>query len=187
MLGCLPATVHRGDPMALLDIDPVINELRIKIKDPCYITGLITKLLVDNPHRLQYVMTPDSELAAAEEMAEKRRLEDIKQSLSEDDRAQIVAQAKALTDRQAQVDDPDILPKVTLKDVPSDIHTVSPVLETPAHTQYTAGTNGLTYLQIVCNLPKFTDEELQVLPLFSAKSVRLRPSRWWFRNISLPN
>jgi Zn-dependent M16 (insulinase) family peptidase len=173
MLGCLPATVHRGDPMALLDIDPVINELRIKIKDPCYITGLITKLLVDNPHRLQYVMTPDSELAAAEEMAEKRRLEDIKQSLSEDDRAQIVAQAKALTDRQAQVDDPDILPKVTLKDVPSDIHTVSPVLETPAHTQYTAGTNGLTYLQIVCNLPKFTDEELQVLPLFSSLLTEL--------------
>ena len=173
MLGCLPAAVHRGDPLALLDIDPVIEELRSKIKDPTYISGLINTLIINNPHRLLYVMTPDSDLADQEELAEKRRLADIKKTLTEDESKRIVEQAKALTDRQGAVDDPDILPKVTLKDVPIDIHTVSPVIEQPTHTQYKAGTNGLSYFQIVCNLPEFTDEELQVLPLFSSLLTEL--------------
>ena len=50
--------------------------------------------------------------------AEKTKLSAIKNSLSKDQVDLIVSQAQALADRQIETDDPGILPKVGLEDVP---------------------------------------------------------------------
>ncbi|MDP5071656.1 MAG: insulinase family protein, partial [Congregibacter sp.] len=58
-----PAT-HYADPIPSMDLDPVIIQLREQIADPHYIRTLARKLLLENPHRLTLVMTPDSSLSA---------------------------------------------------------------------------------------------------------------------------
>ena len=79
-------------------------------------------------------------------------------------------QAVALQDRQNNDDDPEVLPKVELSDVPEDIAYAKPktVLSAPSVlTAYAAGTNGLVYQQFIGELPQLNDEELALMPLLT--------------------
>ena len=45
-LGC---ATHYSDPIAVLNLEPVIAGLHDKIRDPDYIRGLARRLLLDSP------------------------------------------------------------------------------------------------------------------------------------------
>ncbi len=62
ILTALASATHRGDPAALIDLDPVLAELRERIRDPEYIKGLARTLLLDNPHRVRLDLCPDTEI-----------------------------------------------------------------------------------------------------------------------------
>jgi len=173
ILGSLPAAIHRGDPLELLDIDPVLARIREKTKDEDYIPGLIRSLLINNKHHLRFTMEPDEQLASREEAAEKLRLKTIKESMSDEEKQQVVDNAQALLARQNQHDDPGILPKVSRSDVPETIHLVAPQREANGTSYYKAGTNGLTYLQLVVSLPDLSAEQLAYLPLYSSLITEL--------------
>ena len=82
-----------------------------------------------------------------------------------------MARAKALADRQAQVDDDRILPKVELADVPPEMAYVaaSGRIDTPLPlTSYGAGTNGLVYQQLVLDLPQLSEAQADLLPLYAS-------------------
>ena len=169
----LSTALHRGDPISLLNIDPVLDRLRESIKNPSFIPGLITSLLLENPHRITVTMNPDGELANRKIEAEKAQLAAIKQSLSPEQVAEIINRSKALTARQNQEDDPAVLPKVGLSDVPSKISEPECLNEILANSAlpcsfYDRGTNGLSYQQIVIDLPQFEPELLKVLPLYTS-------------------
>jgi len=170
ILEALPAAIHRGDPVAVLNLDPVLASLREQIKDPGFIKQLVTELLIDNPHRVRLTMAPDPELSNRRKQAEAERLQKIKDALSEQEKIAIVERSKALQERQATEDDPDILPKVGLGDVPTELPKVSgdavSVDRMPGH-YYEQGTNGLVYQQIVVELPPLADDELELLPLYT--------------------
>ena len=117
-LGC---ATHYSDPIAVLNLEPVIVELQQKIQDPDYIRQLARRLLLDNPHRVTLVMTPDTELSAHRLAQETARLADIKAAMSDAQRSATVQLAADLSARQAQVDDDSILPKVELSDVPATL------------------------------------------------------------------
>jgi Zn-dependent M16 (insulinase) family peptidase len=176
ILEALPPAVHRGDPVALLDLDPVLKELREAIKDPAFIKDLVREQLLNNPHRVRLTLKPDTNLAARREAAEKVRLEKMKAALTPDEARRIVAQANALGERQAQEDDPEILPKVGLEDVPADL----PIPEGESLqsgkapvTWFARGTNGIVYEQIVIDMPALDDDLLEVLPYYSRSLTEL--------------
>ncbi|MEX1031759.1 MAG: insulinase family protein [Cellvibrionaceae bacterium] len=165
----LTAATHRGDPIGLLDIDPVLNKLRTAIEDPAYIKNLVSELLLNNRHRVRLTMVPDPQLAERKAQAEAAQLAAIKQSLEPAKQQSIIERAQALQARQTQKDDDSILPKVGLEDIPKEMR----------HKQgerkrdklpvalYQAGTNGLTYQQAVVDLPELNADELALLPLLS--------------------
>jgi Zn-dependent M16 (insulinase) family peptidase len=64
LLETLPPALHGGDPVAVLDIDPLLESLRREIQDPAFIKDLARRLLLDNTHRVRLVMAPDNTLAA---------------------------------------------------------------------------------------------------------------------------
>lgn len=171
MMAGLSTAVHRGDPIQLLDIEPVLNRLREDIRQPDFIPNLIRELLLNNMHRVTLTMTPDAGIAEREAQAEKARLQTIKASLSEQQKQQIVELNQRLAERQAQEDDPDVLPKVGLDDVPTELPVIdSEQLQGPHGSPlswYAQGTNGLVYQQIIVDLPALTPELLDVLPLFT--------------------
>ena len=160
--------VHGGDPVELLDLEPVLEAMRDKISDPDYVPGLIRRLLIDNPHRVTLTLRPDDQLEGRRQQAVRQALEARKAQLSDDEKRQIVTRAQALEARQLQKDDDSILPKVDLSDVPLKIHVPEGRnLEAFPAALYAQGTNGLVYEQAIFQLPELSQDELLLLPLYT--------------------
>ncbi|MDA1371964.1 MAG: insulinase family protein [Proteobacteria bacterium] len=169
----LATAMHRGDPIKLLNIEAVLKELRNSVKDKQFIPGLIRQRLLGNQHRITLTLKPDCELDDRRVAAEKQTLAKIKAGLSADGVAQIIRQATALAERQRQEDDPDVLPKVGLADVPATISEPTCESETLPESGlplsfFGQGTNGLSYQQIVLELPPLDPELLDILPLYTS-------------------
>lgn len=171
LLEALTPTLHGGDPITALDSDPLLEQLRVESRQADFIPQLIRQLLLDNPHRVELVMAPDPELSAKQAADENQRLATLTASLANADRARIVEQGQALAKRQQQQDDPELLPRVGLEDVPTDLKIPEgvnrPVGALPTHW-YAQGTNGMVYLQAVLDLPTLDADELDLLPFLCA-------------------
>ncbi len=170
LLAAFPAVVHKGSVVERLDIDPVLGKLRQKIKEPGYIAQLLRRLLLDNPHRVRLSMVPDSDLAPRREKALRARLGARLRSLDSEKKQDLIKRAAALTARQQEQDDPEILPRVGLDDVPDDLPVPlgkEGAVPLPL-TCYNAGTNGLVYQQVIFDLPELDNELLDILPDYSS-------------------
>ncbi|MBE9538726.1 MAG: insulinase family protein [Proteobacteria bacterium] len=171
ILQALGSATHYSDPIPVLDLEPVIASMREKIQDPGYVRGLARTLLLDNQHRVTLVMTPDRDLSAKRTAAEMARLAAAKAALSDEEKSDIVDLAARLAQRQQQVDDESILPKVELSDVGSDFP--EPTFEQTETggvniCSYAKGTNGIVYQQLVSTLPSLDKNELQALPFYTS-------------------
>ena len=170
ILSGLSTAIHRGDVISAMNPDPVLEKLRLEIRDPDFIRQLVQTQLLDNPHRVRLTMKPDPTLAETRKQQERQRLADIRQALSSSDREMIIAQSKALNQRQMQQDDPDILPKVDLEDIPADSPLVSGhdsrIRDFPVR-YYEQGTNGLCYQQIITELPELDNDQLSLISLYT--------------------
>jgi presequence protease len=167
----LSSAVHRGDPIKLLDIESVLAHLREEVKHPDFFPGLINTLLLNNSHRVTLTLTPDANIAEREADAERRRLQTIQRSLSDAEKAAIIDLNQRLAQRQMQEDDPDVLPKIGLEDVPAELPIIdSETLDCAGSplTWYAQGTNGLCYQQIIVDLPELENELLDVLPWYTS-------------------
>ncbi len=172
----LPAAIHDGDPIAVLDLEPALARLRKKAADSQFIPNLIRKLLLDNTHRVRVVLKPDTELSARKQAAEQARLAAMQAAMSDAEKQAVVEQAKALAERQAEVDDISILPTVTREDIPEhiDLPTPEKIIHHPAtSTWFNRSTNGLVYLQAALDLPQLTHDELDLLPIYSGVLTEL--------------
>ncbi len=170
IMAAIPSATHRGDPIALLNLDPVLDKLREQIKDPEFIKNKIRELLINNKHRVRLTLTPNSDLAASRDAAEAQQLASIKAAFSEEEKQQIITQSQALAERQVQEDDETILPKVTLEDVPADLHIPTGDTENGGVLPisfYAQGTNGIVYQQIIIDLPQLSPELLDCLPYYT--------------------
>ncbi|WP_028470253.1 insulinase family protein [Neptunomonas japonica] len=170
IMASVSSAIHRGDPIALLNLDPVLDELRELIKDTDFIPSMIRELLLDNTHRVRLTLRPDNKMTERKDKDEKAKLAVIKAGLSQEQTQFVIDQAAALEARQMQLDDESILPKVTLQDVPAQMHIPMSEQQTLAGQTfdwYGQGTNGLVYQQVIIDLPELSDAELQIMPLFS--------------------
>ena len=166
-LGC---ATHYSDPIAVLNLDPVIIRLREQIEDPEYIKQLAQRLLLDNPHRVTLTLAPDRELSAHRQEQESQRLAAIKSAMDEEQRQQVVTLAADLLARQNQQDDESILPKVELSDVPASLPELDCDVQSEGPlnvTRYAQGTNGLVYVQAITALPHLNNDSLALLPTYT--------------------
>ena len=169
MVRSLGPILHGADGLAALDIDPALASLRAEADDPAFIRRLVRGKLIDNPHRVRLTMAPDPDLPGRRAAEERARLEAMRGRMSEADLASVDAAAAALKARQEAKEDPSVLPKVGVEDVPEDV-AIPEGEETsfgPAPgAWFSAGTNGLSYLQVVVDLPPLAPELLALLPAY---------------------
>ena len=169
IFSAVSTAVHRGDVISILNLDPAIERLRDKIKDPDYIKNLITKLILRNNHKVRLIMEPDADYNAKKQQVESDKLANIESTLDLAQKEQIVEDALALLERQKDPGDESILPKVTLADIPKTIDypaaKVAKAADLPAYT-YKSSTNGISYSQIVTQMPAFTRKQYEYLPYF---------------------
>ncbi len=169
--------LYNADPVAVLDLSESIKQLYKNIEDPEYIKNITKRLLLDNPHRVRLVMTPDSKKNQREETAEAKRLAEIKSKMSDKEKQAIVKLAADLKARQEEQDDPEILPKVGLEDVKTEIKEIKANTATLSNqqtlTSYAAGTNGIIYQRIVVEIPPLDQELSDLLPLYNSLMTEL--------------
>ncbi|WP_455204397.1 insulinase family protein, partial [Kaarinaea lacus] len=169
ILDALPSAIHRGDPVAALNLDPVLAALREDIKNADFIKNLVKTSLLDNQHRVRLSLKPDPMLNERREQYEAAKLARIKSNLDDKRKQKIVEQALQLVQRQQQQDDEEILPKVGLEDVPEQMHIADgDSVDFKFPTMYfSQPTNGLVYQQIVAQLPELEDELIDVMPYYT--------------------
>ncbi len=165
------AMQHGGDPLYMLKIHSLFKELLEKTKNPLYLPRLLKHYLIDNHHRVQIIMSPDSELEKKEIEEETAKLETIAQGLSEEQKKRIILQAQELKVMQKNIEEQDLecLPKVTLDDVsllPRDFplkhHELDSSLKIFHHECFT---NFILYADLVFDLPHVEKEEIPYLQL----------------------
>ena len=150
MFSGLPAVVHRGDPIGLLDFDRALRSLRQALgeKGPRLIGDWVQKELIDNPHRLRLALGVEEDFVKIQDVAERNKLVELREAMTADDVSKILTQTIALNERQNMTEDLSCLPKVGLSDVPTDKFYPRPVIS-GALTGYGTGCNGLVYQQLL--------------------------------------
>lgn len=169
MVKSLSPALHGADPFKVLDVEPMLERLREKIKDPSYIPDLAKSLLLNNKHRVLLTANPDTKLAEEQESQEKARLEKIESSLTDTQKQNIIDLTEALRQRQATEDNPEVLPSVSVNDAPKE-------LKYPEYRKFDingantsffpTATNGLVYQQVVIEIPEMDQALIDDLPLF---------------------
>jgi Zn-dependent M16 (insulinase) family peptidase len=172
IMGALSPATHRGDILEFMDLESALKSLRNDIQDRTYFPKLIRELFIENTHRITLTLQPDETLQAKDQADEIAELASKKMALSETEKQVIIDQTLALEERQQQEENIDILPKVTLEDIPNAAlfpEGCTKGLENVPHsvTHYNAGTNGLSYQQIIIKLPELTQEEWIALPYYT--------------------
>ncbi len=155
LLNALPSAIHHGDAAATWQIDPLLEWLKGELKDPEFLPGLIRTHLLDNTHRVRLSLVPDATLADQQAEAEKSRLQGMQERLSDAGASAIRELTASLNERQSQIDDLSLLPKVNLSDVPlkqsyPEEQQLSVTLNQEPATAHVhrAGTNGIYYVQL---------------------------------------
>ena len=169
ILSAISACTHYSDPVELLNLDPALDRLREKAKSESFVAELINKYLLNNSHRVTLTFAPDTELDKRKNEAEQDKLKQIFESLSESEIDDIVKQGVELKERQMQKDDESLLPKVTLDDVAGQLNIPSPSVATLKNgesvSSFEQGTNGLSYHQVLLQLPQLSEDESLLLPV----------------------
>ena len=174
ILNGLGSAIHHHDPVQVWDVDTAIAEVKKELQDPMWLSNLITTYLLDNPHRVQLTLVPDANKSAQENEEEKARLAKIGESLTDQQKAEIIQQTEALNIRQSTPDDLNLLPKVGLEDIPAELAIVQGQLreiisngtDFPLNL-YHAGTNGIYYQQVLIQIP----DQIVKSPYFNLLSI----------------
>lgn len=97
--------IHGADPVESLRLNKYINQLKQDLQDdPSFLQKKIHHHIIDNPHRVTLIMTPDADYVQKESKEEKEKLEKIQSSLSDEQKKEIISLAKELKARQEQVE-----------------------------------------------------------------------------------
>lgn len=164
---------HGANPEDGLVIHSLFGALRYKIaKDPHFFQNLIRTYLLDNKHFVRVVMTPDPNLGKEEEAEEQAALEKIKNGLTFQQTRELVQQAEMLEAAQKaqEGEDLDVLPKVTLADVPKRARDYPLIREHVGEMEvyhHACFTNDIIYTDLIFPLAQVPQEDLSTVRLFA--------------------
>ena len=166
MLSCLPACIHRDNPIEILDLDKSFTQLKSNIEKEGYLENLIEQKLISNPHRVNYELKPKVNLNEQKEERIKSNLNQKTAELSKEEIDKLNQLAKELKERQESIDNPDILPKVTVADIPKTRKFPNAATGSDKEIKndfyYKAGTNGLVYHSLIYPCESLNYDQLSI-------------------------
>ncbi len=156
-----------------LKIHSLLNELKKDLKNPSYLTDLIEKYFLSNPHLVKLALLPDPSLEKKENDLEKEKLESIKKKLTKNETQNIIAAAKELKAFQEKQEGASLncLPKIDIDDIPKKLKYYPLAQKKEKNHEiffHDCFTNKIVYVDLVIDLPLLTIEELSMLSLFSS-------------------
>jgi len=161
---------YGGDPYSPLNLDADLEHLEQARREGRFFENLIAAEMLDNQHRGLLILEPDPDLEERKRRKELDRLAAVEATLTDKDRARIVADALRLKAEQEATQDLAVLPSLELSDIPMQFEEV-PSREInigPAIVQFfPQPTNGITYLDIRSDFAALAHDLKDLLPLFS--------------------
>ncbi|MDB4829254.1 insulinase family protein [Gammaproteobacteria bacterium] len=170
MLSCLSACIHRDDPLSILDLDSSFNKLKDNVNKEGYIETLIKEKLLDNNHRLRFTLSPDTNFNKKNEDRINKELEQKSKNLSIDEKNKIIDLSKKLKERQESEDNPELLPKVGIADIPAQRKYLKPDRSSDLNSNkyiYKTGTNGIVYHSLIYPIQGLEDSEIDFLNMYA--------------------
>ena len=173
MLSCLPACLHNDDPLKVLDLDSSFKTLKSNIEKPQYIEDLIKDKIIYNQHRVNYSLVPDPEFNNKLDKRIKSKIQEKSKNLSNIEKERIVNLSIDLKKRQDYVDNPEILPKVTKRDIPKSRNFPKALISSNSASNvtknfyYKTATNGITYHSMIFPCAPLSTDELKISSLYS--------------------
>lgn len=164
---------HGAFPEDGLKIHSLSETLRKKnLANPRYFSELIQTYLIDNPHSVCVVMVPDTTLVAKEMEEEHKTLKSINESLTAEQREELVQQAATLSAFQQMQEEinQEVLPTLTHEDVPKIARNFALHIEKVNNLtvfHHPVFTNHILYADLVYDLPKIEEEDLPLVRLFA--------------------
>jgi hypothetical protein len=165
-----PSYQFGGDPMSALDFDADLEHLEKARREGRFFENLIRAELLDNMHRALLTVEPDADLEERQRRAELDRLAAIEAQLDEEEKKRIVDEALRLKADQEAKQDLSILPTLELSDIPmkfEDVPSRDDTVREATVEFYPQPTNGITYLDLRSDFSTLTQEQKDMLPLFS--------------------
>jgi presequence protease len=173
------AWLHGGDPVRHLKLNQDLDRLRQSLAAGGFFEGIIRKYFLENPHRIQFTLSPDKTLAEREALQVREELDRLEAGLSPEDVADIEADAAALQKLQETEEDLSSLPTLERDDIPP---TINSVVDSPAHpnlggTRYVQPTAGIFYFSALAGLGALEETILPWVPFFCYSFTKVGTKR----------
>eukprot|EP00741_Cyanophora_paradoxa_P007193 tig00001085_g6960.t1 len=175
LLRSLSTWLYGGDCLAPLKYEEPLAWLKERIAGGRFFEGLIEEHLLKNPHRLAFVLKPDSTIGAKEEEAERRRLEKAKEALGAEGMRRTVQETEELRKKQDTPDTEEALasiPMLGLKDLDPKIKSIPTRKLTSSGVtvlQHDLFTNDILYLALAV-IQKFRVQRTPPCPVQNLES-----------------
>ncbi|MEI6564101.1 MAG: insulinase family protein [bacterium] len=182
----LTAWVHGADPLTFLDMNRHLTTCRQRYEaDPQLFSRLITQQLVDNPHRLTTVLTPDKTWQANADALFSKRMKTERDRRTEAECMEIAAKAAMIDESAGTPNSPEqtaLLPQLKVRDLPAKPRHLPTTLARLQTSEFREGvpvlrndlfTNGVNYLNFSLNLAGLPDDLWPFLPHYGDAITKL--------------
>jgi len=164
--------MYDGDPLHSLNFPGIIAMIRRKWQEnPSLFEELIQKWLLDNPHRILSVMEPSQTCMETWEGDFRKRMADIKDSLTKNEQEMIREEVRELKAFQTEPDPTAAvatLPKLKITDIGGETENIpGELVSIDSVTAMSHGlfTNGISYLDLAFDVSAIPDDLQPYLPL----------------------
>ncbi len=158
--------IHGGDAAAILDLDRDLERIRRESSAGGFFEGQIGTRLIDNPHRVRFLLEPDPLLGEKNAAEEAEELDRILSTMDEKHLERIRKDTEALEALQHTEEDLSVLPTLSVSDIPEEIHSEP---ETDAGTGRTAAVyerpcGGIVYLSSAAGIETLPPDLVGLVP-----------------------
>jgi len=173
MLGSMNNWIYDRDPVEALRFEKPLADLRARLSkgEPVF-QELMTKLLINNGHRLTVTTLPDTELEAKIREQEIAELKAVRDKLTEDEIKELVKETMTLKERQQAEDPPEklsLIPSLSMDDLDKKIRTVPIAVGEEKGVKvlrHDLPTNGIVYADFGLDMRVVPVDLLPLVPLF---------------------
>lgn len=163
---------YDSEPERAILVEKLLKEIREEIAGDYFERSLLA-MTVENQHTACIVMVPDKELGRESTLAERKRLDKIRASLTEDELHKIrLAEAELKKWQEEEDGDEKInsLPKLTIEDIPEKTSKIQTTLSNKLGSKIIKNsieTNGIVYISLYFDASDLSQDELTMLSLLS--------------------
>ena len=158
--------LHGGDPERILNLDQDLDRLRLELDRGPFLEEKIRTELLENPHRVRFILEPDQEMADQQARDTAAALETLKNGMDDQAMAAVRQDGAALVRRQETGENITCLPTLELADIPPAVKRVAPSRTAGETVCFDQPTSGICYLAAAAGIAALDPSRVSLLPFF---------------------